>query len=48
MPGTPVKIILWSHPAAAGQPVAPGGAPGPVVLESDDLRKDFEVLRCRA
>ncbi|WP_017984626.1 hypothetical protein [Amycolatopsis methanolica] len=47
MPGTPVKIILWSHPAAAGQPVAPGGAPGPVVLESDDLRKDFEVLRCR-
>ncbi|MGW4532274.1 VOC family protein [Nocardia sp. NPDC004340] len=48
-PGSPVEIILWSHPSAAGQP---GGgpevlAPGPVILESDDLRKDFEVLRGR-
>ncbi|WP_433271349.1 VOC family protein [Actinosynnema sp. CS-041913] len=45
--GSPVKIILWSHASASGQPVEPGGAPGPLVLESDDLRKDFEVLSRR-
>ncbi len=28
-------------------PDNPGGPPGPLVLESDDLRKDFEVLRRR-
>jgi catechol 2,3-dioxygenase-like lactoylglutathione lyase family enzyme len=45
--GSPVKIILWSHAPAAGQPVEAGTAPGPLILESDDLRKDFEVLRRR-
>jgi catechol 2,3-dioxygenase-like lactoylglutathione lyase family enzyme len=47
--GSPVQIILWSHAQASGQPVEaqPGGTPGPLVLESDDLRKDFEVLRRR-
>jgi catechol 2,3-dioxygenase-like lactoylglutathione lyase family enzyme len=45
--GSPVKIILWSHAQASGQPVEPGTAPGPLILESDDLRKDFEVLRQR-
>jgi catechol 2,3-dioxygenase-like lactoylglutathione lyase family enzyme len=45
--GSPVKIILWSHAQASGQAVEPGTAPGPLILESDDLRKDFEVLRQR-
>ncbi|MFG1681630.1 VOC family protein [Nonomuraea sp. NPDC049269] len=47
--GSPVEIVLWSHAPAAGQPIGkqPGGAPGPIFLESDDLRKDFEVLRRR-
>ena len=32
-----------------GQPAEVGevAAPGPLILESDDLRKDFEVLRER-
>ncbi|WP_405166164.1 VOC family protein [Nocardia sp. NBC_01499] len=48
-PGRPVQIILWSHAPSAGQPVGArqGVAPGLLVLESDDLRKDFEVLRQR-
>ncbi|MBN6053642.1 VOC family protein, partial [Nonomuraea sp. RK-328] len=52
--GSPVEIVLWPHAPAAGQPVGqrlgvdPGPLdPGPLVLESDDLRKDFEVLRER-
>ncbi|MEU6270042.1 VOC family protein [Saccharopolyspora shandongensis] len=45
--GSPVKIILWSHAPASGQPVEAGTAPGPLILESDDLWKDFEVLRQR-
>lgn len=46
VPGTPVEIILWAHPAAAGQPAeqVPGATPGPVILESDDLRADFKVF----
>ncbi|MEV0353273.1 VOC family protein [Nonomuraea sp. NPDC050680] len=46
---SPVEIILWSHAPAAGQPVEnrPGVTPGPLILESDDLRKDFEVFRQR-
>ncbi|WP_030294992.1 VOC family protein [Streptomyces katrae] len=49
VPGTPVEIILWAHPAAAGQPteLLPGVTPGPVILESDDLRADFKVFRDR-
>lgn len=45
--GSPVDIILWSHRAAAGQPFEPEGVPGPIVLESIDLRRDFEELRRR-
>ncbi|MBB5897866.1 VOC family protein [Kutzneria kofuensis] len=47
--GSPVEIILWSHAPGAGQPVEarPGATPGPLILESDDLRRDFEVLRER-
>jgi catechol 2,3-dioxygenase-like lactoylglutathione lyase family enzyme len=49
VPDSPVEIILWSHAAAAGQPGEAGrhAAPGPLILESDDLRKDFEILRQR-
>ncbi|MFI6999829.1 VOC family protein [Nocardia sp. NPDC050175] len=49
VPGSPVGIILWSHAASARQPVAAAAdeVPGPVVLEFDDLRRDFEVLRQR-
>ncbi|MEV6276313.1 VOC family protein [Nocardia sp. NPDC051832] len=43
VPGSSVQIILWSQPPVAGQPAAPG----PVILESDDLRKDFEIFRQR-
>ncbi|MFF5937978.1 VOC family protein [Streptomyces sp. NPDC012508] len=46
VPDSPVQIILWSHPAAAGQPGG-AGAPGPLILESEDLRKDFEIMRRR-
>ncbi|MGW6318143.1 VOC family protein [Streptomyces sp. NPDC055099] len=46
VPGSPVQIILWSLAAAAGQPGG-AGAPGPLILESDDLRKDFEIMRQR-
>ncbi|MCX2180801.1 VOC family protein [Streptomyces sp. SKN60] len=47
VPGTPVELLLWSHPAAAGQPAERGATPGPVILESDDLRADFKVFRDR-
>ncbi|MFI6985478.1 VOC family protein [Embleya sp. NPDC050154] len=43
VPDSPLQIILWSQAAAAGQPGA-HAAPGPLILESDDLRKDFEVM----
>ncbi|MFF7992180.1 VOC family protein [Kitasatospora xanthocidica] len=48
-PGSPVDIILWSHAPAVGQPVEIGAAaaPGPVILESDDLHADFKVFRDR-
>ncbi|ADD40688.1 VOC family protein [Stackebrandtia nassauensis] len=46
VPGGSVQVILWSHAAAAGQP-GEVGVPGPVILESDDLRKDFEAMRQR-
>ncbi|MFI6167968.1 VOC family protein [Nocardia sp. NPDC051052] len=49
VPGSTVQIILWSHAPSAGQPVAAPAdvAPGPIILEFDDLRRDFEVLRER-
>lgn len=46
VPDTPVEIILCANEAAAGQPGGPG-VPGPLILESDDLRKDFEIMRRR-
>jgi catechol 2,3-dioxygenase-like lactoylglutathione lyase family enzyme len=49
VPDSPVQILLWSHAAATRQPGEAGerGAPGPLILESDDLRKDFEIMRRR-
>ena len=50
VPDSPVQIVLWPHGAAAGQPAEverAGTVPGPVFLESDDLRKDVEVWRER-
>ncbi|WP_418960671.1 VOC family protein [Streptomyces tritici] len=46
VPDTPVEIILSSNAAAAGQPGTAGG-PGPLILESEDLRKDFAIMRRR-
>lgn len=49
VPGSSLEIILWPRAAASGQPaeVEPGTGLGAVFLESDDLRKDFTVLRDR-
>ncbi|MGR6914423.1 VOC family protein [[Actinomadura] parvosata] len=48
VPESPAQILLWSHAAAAGQPAGDqDGAPGPLILESDDLRKDVEAMRRR-
>ncbi|MFF4384679.1 VOC family protein [Kitasatospora sp. NPDC001547] len=50
VPGGGPEIVLWPHPESAGLPAGrqPGaGVPGPVFIESDDLRADFEVLRGR-
>ncbi|MFC8513912.1 VOC family protein [Streptomyces sp. NPDC057257] len=49
VPGSAVELLLWSHAPSAGVPAEPelGLAPGSVFLESDDLRKDFELLRGR-
>lgn len=55
-PGPDGTSSPWACPAARSRsscgrtprpPDNPGGAPWPLVLESDDLRKDFEVLRRR-
>ncbi|MEV0620624.1 VOC family protein [Nonomuraea sp. NPDC050404] len=46
VPDSPVQILLWSQAEAAGQPGGEG-VPGPLILESDDLRKDFEIFRRR-
>jgi catechol 2,3-dioxygenase-like lactoylglutathione lyase family enzyme len=50
VPESPVEIILWSgDPASPHTPegVEPGTVPGPVILESEDLRQEFEALRAR-
>ncbi|MEW9548013.1 VOC family protein [Nonomuraea sp. NPDC050783] len=43
VPGGPVEILLWSQAPATGA----AGAAGPLILESDDLRKDAEAFRRR-
>ncbi|MFF0559530.1 VOC family protein [Streptomyces sp. NPDC020472] len=49
VPGSATEIVLWPHAASAGQPTGAraGTAPGPLFLESEDLRADFKVLRDR-
>lgn len=45
-----VEIVLWPNASVAGPngDLEPGAVvPGPVFIESDDLVKDFEVLRSR-
>jgi catechol 2,3-dioxygenase-like lactoylglutathione lyase family enzyme len=45
-----VEILLWPGNPGGGQVVdaaEPGIVPGPVFLESEDLAKEFEVLRSR-
>ncbi len=44
------EVLLW--PGTAGRANATPGSPqisvpGPLIIESDDLRKDFDVLRSR-
>jgi catechol 2,3-dioxygenase-like lactoylglutathione lyase family enzyme len=40
-----VQIVLW--PGNPGQGPPDDMTPGPVFVESDDLRKEFDVLRSR-
>ncbi len=50
VPNSPVEIILWQgQPATPSMPadVDPGVVPGPVILESEDLRAEYDVLRSR-
>jgi catechol 2,3-dioxygenase-like lactoylglutathione lyase family enzyme len=50
VPGSPVEILLWPGDpslARAADGEEPGTVPGPVFLESDDLRKEFEAMRAR-
>ena len=44
-----VEILLWRGTPGKGldDGAKPGTVPGPVFLESDDLTKEFEVLRSR-
>ncbi|MFF2082752.1 VOC family protein [Nocardia sp. NPDC058176] len=44
---SPVQIILWSQAAGKLSEAARAGAPGPLILESNDLRRDFEIFRSR-
>ena len=46
--GESVEMILWpGRPGQAADAAAPGIVVGPVFLESDDLRQEFEVLQSR-
>lgn len=48
--GSPFEIVVWPGNPVPGQPTEqaePGTVPGPVILESDDLRHDFEVFSSR-
>jgi catechol 2,3-dioxygenase-like lactoylglutathione lyase family enzyme len=44
--GQDLEVILWPGTVAWPGPLFID-APGPLFIESDDLRKDFEVLRSR-
>ena len=50
VPESTVEILLWAGDPAAPQTsegVEPGVVPGPVVLESSDLRAEYELFRSR-
>ena len=50
VPDSPVEIILWSGDANVRQPpgaAEPGTVPGPVILESVELKSDVAILRAR-
>jgi hypothetical protein len=50
VPDSPVEIILWPGDASSARAAdgdEPGTVPGPVFLESDDLRQEVEALRDR-
>jgi catechol 2,3-dioxygenase-like lactoylglutathione lyase family enzyme len=40
--GQDIEVVLW--PGTPGQGDASSPAPGPLIIESNDLRKDFEML----
>ncbi|HEX8969695.1 MAG TPA: VOC family protein [Chloroflexota bacterium] len=41
--GQDIEVVLWPGTHGQGNPSSP--APGPLIIESDDLRKDFETLQ---
>jgi catechol 2,3-dioxygenase-like lactoylglutathione lyase family enzyme len=43
--GQDMEVVLWPGTPGQGDPSSP--APGPLIVESDDLRKDFETLRSK-
>ena len=47
---SPVEIVLWSGepcPQSSVDGSEPGTIPGPIILESDDLRADVQAFRQR-
>ena len=47
VPGSPVEILLWPGDPATARAADGPAVPGPVFLQSDDLRQEFEALRAR-
>jgi catechol 2,3-dioxygenase-like lactoylglutathione lyase family enzyme len=43
--GQDIEVLLW--PGTQGQGNASSPAPGPLIIESDDLRKDFLTLQSK-
>ena len=43
--GQDLEVLLW--PGTQGQGNASSPAPGPLIIESDDLRKDFLTLQSK-
>ena len=43
--GQDIEVVLW--PGTQGQGNLSSPAPGPLIIESDDLRKDFETLQSK-
>jgi predicted enzyme related to lactoylglutathione lyase len=43
--GQDIEVLLWPGTHGQGNPSYP--APGPLIIESDDLSKDFETLQSK-